>query len=86
MTDFPRFFAPSLKGEIEENWTPFRVWGETNFPATHEKHFCRVLNFISYDLIPLFMPYKGLPLSIESYLKLFPCQFHFIKFTVEFIS
>ena len=78
MTDFPRFFVPSLKGEIEENWTLFRVWGETNLPATHEKHFCRVLNFISYDLIPLFMPYKGLPLSIESYLKFvsLPISFH----------
>ena len=38
--DVPRFFTPSLKGEIEENWTPFRVLGKTNVPITNGKHFC----------------------------------------------
>ena len=29
--DFPRFFTPSLKGGVEENWTPFRVLGQNQF-------------------------------------------------------
>lgn len=37
MQDFPQFFAPSLKGEIEENQTPFREGEKLIFRRIYAK-------------------------------------------------